>query len=272
VSDLGAGPTHALHPIDAAALAATGLSRADVRYAGAQRLLCRVLQIPLYAICVGMMRFHGRYVIEDLAEIRRAFKEHAADRSAPLLVCANHLTFIDSAVMIWAFGSQAYYLTNFSRFSWNLPAGDFFKKKLFHRFMALIAKCVFIHRDGSKAHKDSVMQLTRHLLEAGEVVTVFPEGKRSRTGRFDPDALTYGVGKLVSEMGRCRVLCAYLRSDKQDNYTNYPPKGSRFHLEMELLELTRRAPGREGYAEIVGRIGRSIKRMEDAYFARKTSG
>jgi hypothetical protein len=71
-------------------------------------------------------------------------------------------------------------------------------------------------------------------------------------------------------MGRCRVLCVYLRGDKQDNFTNYPPRGSRFHLAMEMVDVVRRTPGREGYAEIVGKLGRSIKRMEDAYFARRT--
>jgi 1-acyl-sn-glycerol-3-phosphate acyltransferase len=255
---------------DAAALTFE-LTHGQARFAGAQRLLCRLLHVPLYFVCVALMRHASGYRIARLAEVRRRFRDVAAT-PGPLLICANHLTFIDSALMIWAFGSNGWYLGNFSRFSWNLPAGDFFKKKMLYRFVALISKCVFIHRDGSKQHKDGVLQLCRHLLASGEVVTIFPEGKRSRTGRFDPANLTYGAGKLVSELGGCRVLCVYLRGDKQETYSNYPPKGATFHVDMELLDLVSRKPGREGYQDIVGRIGASIHGMEERYFAGAASG
>ena len=81
------------------------------------------------------------------------------------------------------------------------------------------------------------------------------------------DKLTYGVGKMITEMGGCRVLCVYLRGDKQDKHSNYPARNSRFHLAMETHDIRVRKAGREGYAEIVTRIGDSIKGMEDRYFS-----
>ena len=35
-----------------------------------------------------------------------------------------------------SFGSSAWYFRNYRAFSWNLPAGDFFKKKFFFRVVA----------------------------------------------------------------------------------------------------------------------------------------
>jgi 1-acyl-sn-glycerol-3-phosphate acyltransferase len=213
------------------------------------------------------MRFKARYVIPNLAQIREQFQELSAG-DEPFIICANHLTIIDSALILWAFGSGPWYLRHFNKFSWNLPAGDFFKKRLFYRFVGAIGKCLYIHRDGSKEHKDSVVRLTTQLVRAGEVVTVFPEGQRSRTGRFEPEKLTYGVGKMVSELGGyCRVLCVYVRGDKQETFSNYPPHGSRIHLEMKLVHARTAKPGRDGYKEVVGLIGGTIKDMEDRYFA-----
>lgn len=249
---------------DLAALAAP--SKGLLAQARWQHLLCRVLHIPLYAVCTGMMKYKARYVIENMAEVRRQFRELARE-PGPILIASNHLTFIDSVLLIWAFGSNFWYLSHFDRFSWNLPAGDFFKKKLLYRFIALISKCVFIHRDGSKEHKDSVLTLCLHLLRAGEVVTIFPEGKRSRTGRFDPDKLTYGVAKLVTQLGRCRVLCVYVRGDRQDSFSNYPAPGSRFRISMQPLDMVARGKSRESYQEIVDKVGTTIKALEDRYFA-----
>ena len=111
------------------------------------------------------MRWMGRYRIEGVAELRREYRELARSNE-PLIVVANHLTFIDSAILIWAFGSNAWYALNFSKFSWNLPAGDFFKKKIRYRLFAAMAKGIFVHRDGSKAHKDAVVTHCATLLRA----------------------------------------------------------------------------------------------------------
>lgn len=237
--------------------------------AGSKRLLCLVMLLPLYYLCTWAMRFYGRFSIANIDEVRRVYREAAKDPS-PLVICANHLTFIDSALILWALGTGPWYLMNFKHFSWNLPAGDFFKEKAFHRFMGLISKCIFIYRNGSKEHKESVVELCTQLVGDGEVITIFPEGKRSRTGRFDPDALSYGVGKIVTGIGgRCRVLCVYVRGHEQHSYSNYPVRGSKFHLAAELIHVRTAKSGRDGYAEVVGKIGTTLKSLEDAYFATK---
>ena len=184
----------------------------------------------------------------------------------PTMICSNHLTFIDSVLLIWAMGSNSWYFWHYQNFSWNLPAGDFFKKKFIYRVVAYLSKCIFIHRDGSKDHKNEVLELCRQLLKRGEVVTIFPEGKRSRSGRFEPTQLTFGVSKIIASIENCRVLCFYIRGDRQETYSNYPPKGSHFDIQLDVIYPKSNLKDREGLAEITGQIAQSIKKMEDAYF------
>jgi 1-acyl-sn-glycerol-3-phosphate acyltransferase len=230
-----------------------------------QSIIGRILLLPFCGLLVGVLRFSGRYRIDNLKDLRQTYQQ-IVQSDTPLIICANHLTFIDSALMIWAMGSNFWYLFNYKKFSWNLPAGDFFKKKLWYQIVAYLTKCIFIHRDGTKQHQNAVLGICRDLLNRGEVITIFPEGKRSRTGKFEPDKITYGVGKIISQLEDCRVLCVYIRGEHQDLYSNYPKKGSRFHVEFKLIVPTTEATGRDAYYDLTMQIATTIKGMEDRYF------
>jgi len=149
-----------------------------------QTIICWTMLLPFGGVLVLLLKYLRGYKVEDLAEIRRQFKAIWKDNNSPLIICANHLTFIDSAIIIWALGSNFWYALNYKAFTWNLPAGDFFKKKLRYHLTLYLTKCVFLHRDGTAAHKNAVLNLCRYLLMKGNVVLVFPEGQRSRTGMF----------------------------------------------------------------------------------------
>ena len=235
---------------------------------GLQRFMGWLFLQPFCGLLVLMLRTVGGYRIENLRELRKYYRELAND-PRPLLVCPNHLTFIDSALTIWAFGSMPWYQFRFSRFSWNLPAGDFFKKKLSYRIVAYLTKCLFIHRDGTARHKSAVLDLCMQLLRKGDVVTIFPEGKRSRTGRFETDRLTFGVGKTCLNVPGCRVLCIYIRSDQQEGYSSYPPRGSNFRVMYKLIEPKTLLKGREAYYDLTLQIAREIKMMEIDWFRRR---
>lgn len=250
-----------------ASIQSEGVASAEAldRLVRLQRWIDWALLIPFYAVFVAGMRVFGRYRIADLRTLRQAYRKIATSHPH-LVICANHVTFIDSAIIIWAFGSPWWYLRNFNKFSWNLPAGDFFKKRWIYRLVAFLSKCIFIHRDGSKEHKTTILQQCRDLIADGDVVTIFPEGKRSRSGRFDPALLTYGVGRIVQDLdGRCAVLCVYVRSHLQDRYSDYPPRGSIFNISMELIQPTAQGPG--AHIAIVQQIGRTLQAMEQAYFS-----
>ncbi|MER3431789.1 MAG: hypothetical protein C4325_01260 [Blastocatellia bacterium] len=236
-----------------------------------QANLCRLLLLPVGGLLVILMKYFRGYRIENMAAIREQFKEIWSEKESggwPLLICANHLTFIDSALIMWALASNFWYLSNYKAFAWNVAAGDFFKKKLHYHAILYLTKCIFIDRKGSPAHKNAVLILCRYLLAKGNIVLIFPEGQRSRDGKFDVDRLRFGAGKILSSLENARVLCIYLRSPLQKGFSNYPPKGSRFSLKMTLIK-----PRTDGKSKklasiaAVKEIGAVIKEMENEFFA-----
>lgn len=236
-----------------------------------QRLISFLVIIPFCYSIIFIFKFIMGYKIQDIKEIRKQFKEIIKENK-PLVICANHLTFIDSCLILWALASCFWYQFNYKYFSWNLPAGDFFGKKRHYRFIAFLSKCIFIHRDASPSHHNEILSICKNLLLKGEIITIFPEGKRSRSGRFDPTQMTYGVGKIIQNVPECRVLCVYVRGDKQDTYSNYPLKNSHFYMKMKLITPTTELTGREGCAEIVNNIANIIKNQEEEYFNLHSSG
>lgn len=239
-----------------------------------QANICRTLLLPFGGLLILLMRFFRGYTIENMKEIRQQFQTIWAEKQKtkqPLIICANHLTFIDSALIIWALASNWFYLFNYKAFTWNLPAGDFFKKKLHYHLTLYLTKCIFLDRKGTPAHKNAVLNLCRYLLERGNVVLIFPEGQRSRTGIFDNERLRFGVGKIITSLENAQVLCIYLRSDKQENFSNYPPKGSNFNMKMKLITPTvsEEISKKRASVEVVKEIGLTIKEMENEYFAEK---
>lgn len=237
-----------------------------------QANICRTLLLPFGGVLILLMKYFRGYKIENIKEIREQFRaiwEEKQRTRSPLIICANHLTFIDSALIIWALASNWWYLFNYKAFTWNLPAGDFFKKKLHYHLTLYLTKCIFLDRKGTPAHKNAVLNLCRYLLEKGNVVLIFPEGQRSRTGVFENERLRFGVGKIITSLENAQVLCIYLRSDKQDNFSNYPPKNSRFNVKMKLISpnISEELSKKRASLEVVKQIGAAIKEMENAHFA-----
>jgi hypothetical protein len=111
------------------------------------------------------------------------------------------------------------------------------------------------------------------LLEKGNVVLIFPEGQRSRTGVFDNERLRFGAGKIVTSLENAQVLCVYLRGDKQEGFSNYPPKNSRFKLKMKLIKpaVSGKISKKSASIQVIKEIGATIREMENEYFANSKS-
>lgn len=232
-----------------------------------QSYVCWLLLLPFGGFLILLMMLKG-YRIKNIRETRAQFRkiiEEKGDR--PLLLCSNHLTFIDSALIIWGLASNFWFMRNYRVFPWNLPAGDFFKKKLKYHITLYLTKCIFIHRDGSSEHKSAILGLCRFLLKRGHTVLVFPEGQRSRKGYFDAENVTLGAGRLVASLENAQVLCLHLRSPQQTGFSNYPPTGSKFTLSMRVIEPRSEKRGKEGYIDISRQVAGTIKQMETAFFA-----
>lgn len=226
----------------------------------------------LYCVLSFALRYLMGYRIDakDRSRIRREFREVSRSGTS-ILVCANHLTMIDSVILLWAFAGPLDYIRYFSRLCWNVPAVENFAHSFWQRLITYLAKCLPIDRQGDRAHIDGIFEQLQGLMSAGEYVMLFPEGMRSRTGRFQADEITYGVGRLVQAVPDATVFCVYLRGEGQTGYSNLPRRGERFRLASYTIPprtLDSESAGLRGARDISRGIAAEIESMEREYFAR----
>jgi hypothetical protein len=97
-------------------------------------------------------------------------------------------------------------------------------------------------------------------------VLLFPEAGRSRTGRVDTASVAQGVGRLVHELGDCRVLCVYLRGDAQRTYSTVPARGDTFTLATRLVEPRTELRGVRASRDLAMQVLDQLVEMEREYF------
>ena len=216
---------------------------------------------------ISFMRFVRRYKIQHLREIRRQFKQLKQSVDGPIIICPNHLTKIDSVILNWSLASMFSYMRSFKVFSWNLPERANFFHNYMLRILCYLGSCVPIDRGGNRNAVKKSLDKVIHLLKKGHTITVFPEGRRSRTGRIDLDNFTYGVGSLVNKVKDCNVLCVYLRGHNQEEYSGIPSRGARFYLQMELFKPRSEFSGLRATRDVAGQIIDKLVLMEQSYFA-----
>jgi 1-acyl-sn-glycerol-3-phosphate acyltransferase len=216
---------------------------------------------------VFYMRVLRGHRIEGMEEARRIYHEALAD-GRPVIVCANHLTMVDSIYLHHAFASISDYLVSFRRFSWNVPAVENFKRNLLLRMITYVGKTIPIDRSGDAMHLKKVLAKIKHVVSRGDVCTLFPEGGRSRTGRVEPSKVTSGVGHILRDLDRPRVLCSYLRGARQTTWSTVPARGDTLHVYVEVLEPKTEATGLRASRDLARQVIDKIKAMEDAHFAR----
>ena len=112
-------------------------------------------------------------------------------REGPLLLLCNHTSFFDP---VWA----GYHLPRDVAF---MASSNLFRNPVlgaFFRALGAFPKVRYVK------DRDSMAELARRY-EAGEVVCIFPEGKRTWDGRNEP--VLPGIGRLVKRLGASVVFC-----------------------------------------------------------------
>jgi 1-acyl-sn-glycerol-3-phosphate acyltransferase len=206
--------------------------------------------------------------VENRAEVRRAWREIWRTRQGPLLVCANHLTMIDSALIAWALAPPLWYVGHFSALPWNVPERTHFASTPTRRVLAYLYKCLPIVRGGSREELADTLARFAWLLSRGEVGLIFPEGGRSRSGRVEVENAAWGVGRIAKSVPGCRVLCVYLRGERQHGYSDLPARGDRLFVRVSMLEPKCDHGGLRGSREVAHQIAARLAEMEREHFAR----
>ncbi len=243
------------------------MQHSDVRSLARQRRFSHIA-FPVFAVLVFLaFRIFKGYRIAQLSSVRKEFRRLMGEAKGPVVICPNHLTMIDSVILMWALASPLYYWSNFHRLAWNIPAVENFASSRLLRIVCYLGKCLPIDRQGGTEHIDGLMEKIAHLLSIGESFMIFPEGTRSRSGRIELDEVTYGVGRILQSADDCTVLCVYMRGDKQETYSGIPASDDTFRIRMELIRPGNNNRGLRGQRDISLQIAQRLKEFEDEYFA-----
>lgn len=240
---------------------ALALHRAGRIRLAIQREIGRLIS-PLTTTATTLtLRFGFGFRIEGGEELRRHYRR-IAEEPGPLLICANHLTMIDSFVIGWALGHPLFYVRRFSRLPWNVPERSIFASNLPLRLFAYLFKCIPVVRGGSRVEVAKSLARVVHTLRRGETTLLFPEGGRSRSGRVDLESAAPGVGRIYRAVPNCRVLCVYLRGRNQSTFSAVPARGERFRVALRLMEPKTEDTGLRASREVARQITRTLVEME----------
>ena len=241
-------------------------TRADRFFLQLQELAGRLFVWLIAPGYFSLLRLLG-YRFHQLLEIRRACAKTFARHRGPWLVCANHLTMIDSLLLIYAMFSLPDHFRRYRQIPWNLPERNNFQKNPVLALLCYLAKCVPVTRGGDRNQMKRTLDQCAHLIETSRNLLLFPEGGRSRTGRVNTETFSYGIGRFIKDHPHCRVMCLYLRGEGQDTYSTLPKFGEQITVAMEELEIERTAAeGLRVQREYASQIIRRLAQMEEQYF------
>ena len=233
-----------------------------------QSFLAHVNLFWFVPLMIGLMRGIGGYRIAEHDKIRQQMRHHfAANGQRPILFVANHLTLIDSLIIIWALFDLRHPLKSLKGFAWNVPEIANFGGSLPLRLLCYLGKCVYVARSGSLKSRQQTIAKLQFLLARGQSVCIFPEGGRSRSGRVSRDAVTYGVGQLIRMQPETKVFCVYLRGRDQNQYSNFPKRGEVFDLTIEPARLASDELGRRYDRDLSIQLVDHLQDLEERYFA-----
>jgi hypothetical protein len=247
-------------------LAAPVLRRRDRAALLLQREVGRLLAPLWIPLVVSILRLGMGWRVEGAREAGERFRGLRARSGGGLLVCANHLTMVDSFVIAWALAPWWWYATHYGSVPWNTPERENFARTWPMRALVWLMKCIPVRRGGDRREVGSVLARVAWLLSRGETALIFPEGGRSRTGRVDTSATTYGVGRIARAQSGTRVLCVYLRGERQESWSDLPARGERFRVRVCELEPKSERSGLRGSLEVSRQVLAKLAEMEREHF------
>jgi len=221
-----------------------------------------IIVVPLIVLLIKMLG----YRVDDLKKVRDEINALFKAHPGPWIICANHLTLIDSVILAYAMFPAGRYMLDYRLLPWNLPEKRNFQRNPVVGLLCYLLKCIPVVRGGSRESIKSCMAKCGYLLAKGENMMIFPEGTRSRSGRVNTENFSYGPGRLAGSHPDCRIMCLYLRGDSQDSWSNFPALNENFYISAATCALDRKLTGLKAQREYSRQIISKLAELESAYF------
>lgn len=206
------------------------------------------------------------YSVENLDLIREKYQTLIKQSEGPILLCTNHLTLIDSIIQVLILNSYGKYLLNFKMLPWNLPEKKNFYHKWSWRLLCYLGKCIPVERMAGPENAKHTQNQIQYLLDRQEIIAVFPEGKRSRTGLIDDVDFSYATGEFLKKYMNATVICVYLRGIKNGGFGSFPAKNEHFYINIKSFKPSSQFTGLKRVRDISSQIISELKTMEKEYF------
>lgn len=246
------------------------MSRLSVKF---QSLVSRI-SVPI-TYGGGLVYLWGilGYRWENLKAFRAKIKSLLQRHDGPLIICPNHLTMIDSLLLLWAMTPAWKAITKPHFFPWNTPEKKNFAHNAILKTLCYIGKCVPVERQGPPNRTQAFLEKVKGILARRQSIMLFPEGTRSSTGRIETENFAYGIGKIIDDLRKAghqpKVLCLYLRG-KSDYWKTYrPPRGEKFFIDAEPVDLETAHTGMRAARDLATQIIHRLVAMETKYFSRQ---
>ncbi len=234
-------------------------------FLGLQYFLGRLTIFVTAPMIVCAVKLAG-YRVRNLKETRQRVRDLMSPHRGPWLICANHLTLIDSVILAYAMVPTYRYIFRYILLPWNVPEQRNFSSNIFVSVLCYLTKCITVIRGGDREKVKLTIDKCAYLLKKGQNLMIFPEGTRAREGRVDTVNFSYSVGRLVCKIPRCRVMCIYLRGDGQKTYSNFPRYGETFTVTVEECRPKTSLKGLRGQRDCARQIIERLSQMEKDYF------
>lgn len=230
-----------------------------------QHVIGRFAVFVTAPLLVLLIRVFG-YRIKNLKKMRRTINDLFKTHKGPWIICANHLTMVDSLILAYAMFPFYRFMFQYRLVPWNIPEKHNFNQNILLTISCYLLKCIPVVRGGNRDKIHSFLMKCSYLLEKGENLMIFPEGTRSRTGHIVPENVSYGVGRLISQNPDCRVLCLYLRGDRQKTYSMIPKFNESFFLSADTIQIEIESKGLKAQRAYAQTVIAKLTHMEKMYF------
>lgn len=237
-----------------------------------QRLASYLGVAVLGPVLLALYRFRFRFSARGLRRLRAEYRALRAAHTGPLVICTNHLTLIDSIIQAIVLASIWDYLRHPTALPWNLPEIRNVHRHWGWRLICYLGRCIPVQRGASPEQAKLAQERMRYVLDRGDTIAIFPEGKRSRDGRVDDHEFSYGVGQLLNQNPDAKVLCVYLRGMRFGGFADFPRVGERFYLQLQMLSPQSASHGLRRARDLSAQVVARIKLMESEYFAAFEAG